>query len=178
MEEVTNHPINEVEWNLISDSNNTSEEDFEDDVEEEEDVDDEEVEENAEEDSEEDVDSDSESSPVDALYSYEPGAVSSVTDMRLDCLKCPICNEYPRKEVYQCINGHSVCNVCIVKMPHCPICRAVYIKKVRNLAVEALLDTMTYNCSYMDDDDFEVGCRQAKIPRNRRTAHEIQCDSK
>ncbi len=110
----------------------------------------------------------------DSLYSNEAGCVSSVTDMKLDCLKCEICNDFPRKQVFQCTKGHSVCSGCIVSMTRCPFCRVIYGRnKMMSLKVEALLDTLTYNCSYRDE-----GCLKTKITRNQRTAHEIQCDHK
>lgn len=117
-------------------------------------------------------DTDAESSR-DSIYSFQPGSVTTVANMQRECLKCPVCPDYPRKEVYQCFNGHIVCNLCYARLTNCPICRVTYGRKIRNLIAEALLDTITHNCSFRAH-----GCWRTNIPRNQLTAHEIQCDHK
>ncbi len=110
-----------------------------------------------------------------SLHSDQPGSVSSMSRAQPDYLKCFVCRDYPRKEVYQCIEGDIVCNECITMITSCPICFKDYgAVKNRNRVAETALDGMTFNCSFMKLE----GCKEANIPRNRRTAHEIQCDHK
>ena len=47
------------------------------------------------------------------------------TDVFLrDLLECPVCMETIKSvPVYQCTNGHVICNGCIEKLNNCPICR-------------------------------------------------------
>ena len=41
-----------------------------------------------------------------------------------DPLECPVCTETIKSlPVYQCANGHALCNDCIEKLNNCPICR-------------------------------------------------------
>ena len=41
-----------------------------------------------------------------------------------DLLECPVCMETIKSlPVYQCANGHALCNDCIKKLNNCPICR-------------------------------------------------------
>ena len=41
-----------------------------------------------------------------------------------DLLECPVCMETIKSlPVYQCANGHALCNDCIEKLNNCPICR-------------------------------------------------------
>ncbi len=61
--------------------------------------------------------------------------------------KCPICFEIPEKEIFQCQNGHTICDVCVQCLSLCPQCR-VGLKpaKIRNRALEEILDLMTFDC--------------------------------
>ena len=53
--------------------------------------------------------------------------IKNVKDLVSICdLKCPVCTEIPRnKTIYQCKNGHFVCNMCHPKLDvkKCPECR-------------------------------------------------------
>ena len=49
---------------------------------------------------------------------------SDIEEYLRDLLECPVCMETIKSvPVYQCINGHVICNVCIEKLNNCPICR-------------------------------------------------------
>lgn len=89
-----------------------------------------------------------------------------------DLLRCPICRQFPRKEVYQCNTGHSVCVNCLTKLLKCPTCQDIY-KKVRNYLVEGLLDSMKFHCSWK-----ESGCQVKPMARKDWTSHEAQCEFK
>ena len=48
------------------------------------------------------------------------------SDPKIDAedLDCPVCFDTTHSiPVYQCTNGHFVCNDCIPKLKECPICR-------------------------------------------------------
>lgn len=50
-------------------------------------------------------------------------------------------------EVYQCRNGHQICSLCVSQCDNCPSCRLPYDNpKIRNRAMENILDTMEFNC--------------------------------
>ena len=54
-------------------------------------------------------------------------------------LNCPVCWETPKSApVFQCPNGHLVCNQCHPKLQKCPICQ-VPLAKIRSLICEQLL---------------------------------------
>ena len=49
---------------------------------------------------------------------------SNFEEYTRDLLECPVCMETIKSvPVYQCANGHVICNDCIEKLNNCPICR-------------------------------------------------------
>ncbi len=86
-------------------------------------------------------------------------------------LKCPVCFEVPEKEIYQCKNGHTICDECSEDMSLCPQCRVEMggDNKIRSRALENLLDMMKFDCSYKAD-----GCT-AKTSRKDITSHFESC---
>ncbi len=85
-------------------------------------------------------------------------------------LECPVCLFVPKKEIYQCKNGHSICHICIAKIVVCPICRvAVDTVKIRNHYAETFLDGMQFTCIWKD-----TGC-DAMIARGELSMHETVC---
>ncbi|CAL8137522.1 unnamed protein product [Orchesella dallaii] len=71
--------------------------------------------------------------------------------------KCLVCLRIPDNEIFQCKNGHSICHNCVANSPiHCPApeCGILYrMGKVRNLALESLLDPIDFECIFK-----AVGC--------------------
>ena len=65
------------------------------------------------------------------------------TDVFLrDLLECPVCIETIRKvPVYQCANGHVICQDCIEKLNNCPICRNDSALR-RNLKLEKIVQRL------------------------------------
>ena len=56
-----------------------------------------------------------------------------------ELLECPVCMETIKSvPVYQCANGHVICNDCIEKMNNCPICRNESALR-RNLKLENIV---------------------------------------
>lgn len=63
-------------------------------------------------------------------------------------VKCPICKDFPDKEIYQCYNGHIICGECSIDLTTCPKCGVAYLEaKVRNSALELLFDSLKFPCS-------------------------------
>ncbi|ODM92666.1 E3 ubiquitin-protein ligase Siah1 [Orchesella cincta] len=87
-----------------------------------------------------------------------------------DHLKCPICFEIPEKEIYQCASGHTICDTCSSSLKLCPQCREPYgTKKIRNRALEQILDSQSFDCNFK-----EKGCKE-KLKRQNITKHSENC---
>ena len=73
-----------------------------------------------------------------------PPVVSSTQSQSTDLeqilfsqLQCPVCTQYTRLPTILYANGHSICNICQQKDPHCPTCRQQFLN-TRNVAIEKL----------------------------------------
>lgn len=86
-----------------------------------------------------------------------------------DLLSCPICLKIPQKEIYQCQNGHVICGQCLSSGVggKCPQCREPLNldHATRNRSLEAILDTMTFDCPLK-----LKGCKE-KLARGRFQMH-------
>ena len=59
-----------------------------------------------------------------------------------DLLECPVCKETIKSvPVYQCNNGHVICNECIRQATSCPICRD-NSKPARSLKLEKIVQRL------------------------------------
>ena len=59
-----------------------------------------------------------------------------------DLLECPVCKETIKSvPVYQCNNGHVICNECIRELTSCPICRN-NSKPARSLKLEKIVQRL------------------------------------
>ncbi|CAL8114785.1 unnamed protein product [Orchesella dallaii] len=87
-----------------------------------------------------------------------------------DHLTCPVCYEVPENEVFQCHDGHTVCGRCSRNLVACPQCRAPYgVRKIRNRALEAILECQEFECQFKD-----LGCTE-KFPRRELSNHIQHC---
>lgn len=112
--------------------------------------------------------------PTRSLGSLETQEASQYSGPDINLLKCQICLHFPRKQVFICPNGHSVCHVCFLKIKLCPTCRTPYrFGPIRNYAIEALLDSMKFPCEWKDE-----GCLQKGFRRSCLIAHVAQCPYK
>lgn len=85
--------------------------------------------------------------------------------------ECPICFDYATPPIYQCQNGHLVCQGCSSKITHCPTCRVLISKpSIRNLQLDRLANTFQFPCKY----NFN-GC-QWKSYWFKKREHEENCD--
>lgn len=55
----------------------------------------------------------------------------------LQLLECPLCKEYMSAPIYQCLSGHTICNVCRPALEKCSTCEE-RIEKTRNFTLEEL----------------------------------------
>ena len=93
-------------------------------------------------------------------------------------LKCPVCYEIPKGEVFQCKFGHLICSPCLdqVKASHnvrCPTCRLslLMIDSIsRNRLAENLINGLNYlvKCTSVDCGEL--------VPFNQFDSHMSSCD--
>ncbi len=86
--------------------------------------------------------------------------------------KCPVCLEIPAGRIFQCDDGHIVCEKCDKGLVACPVCRQsreVY-PAVRVAVIEKILDLMAFDCRYK-----EYGCNQ-KVSRKDLSEHQELCE--
>lgn len=63
--------------------------------------------------------------------------------------ECPICFDFAVPPIYQCQNGHLVCQTCSTKITHCPTCRVPIAEPaIRNLQLDRLAETFQFPCKY------------------------------
>lgn len=85
--------------------------------------------------------------------------------------ECPICFDYAVPPIYQCQNGHLVCQCCSTKITHCPTCRVpIFEPSIRNLQLDRLANTFQFPCKY----NFN-GCQWRSYWFKKRE-HEESCD--
>ena len=70
-------------------------------------------------------------------------------------LDCPVCYDVPESlPIYQCTQGHIICNSCYPKLNNCPVCRVNLKSKIRALIAEKILQKhrdVPYNQSISSD---------------------------
>lgn len=85
--------------------------------------------------------------------------------------ECPICFDYAVPPIYQCQNGHLVCQGCSSKITHCPTCRVpISDPSIRNLQLDRLANSFQFPCKY----NFN-GC-QWKSYWFKKREHEDNCE--
>jgi E3 ubiquitin-protein ligase SIAH1 len=80
----------------------------------------------------------------------EPDKAASIQESLWGMLECPICLEIMCGSIFQCMNGHAVCESCQgVVQKNCPTCREPFpAKKNRNLALEQLAANVLVPCAH------------------------------
>ena len=84
-------------------------------------------------------------------------------------LECPVCMDVPESlPIYQCLQGHIICNVCYPKVDNCPVCRVGLSLQIRALTAEKILRKMLTECKHegcfklkMDIREHEASCEYA-----------------
>jgi hypothetical protein len=73
-------------------------------------------------------------------------------------LTCTICYDAPDKRIYQCVNGHLVCEECDSKLSDraCPVCRDAYnfgtFKRIRNRSAEQSIASLLTTCNECNEE--------------------------
>ena len=58
----------------------------------------------------------------------------------LEWLECPVCLEIMAENpIFSCTKGHNICQKCMGKVQHCPVCKSSLATKARNLFAEKFL---------------------------------------
>ena len=71
-----------------------------------------------------------------------------ITEQLASNLECPVCMDFFTPPIYQCVNGHSLCAYCSDRNTTCPECRSSLSNKVKNIALERMLENIEKNCRY------------------------------
>ena len=65
----------------------------------------------------------------------------------IDDFVCPCCRDYALNPIFECKNGHIICQKCKPKLKSCPICRERYEGDIRNSRLELLALHFKFPCS-------------------------------
>lgn len=76
--------------------------------------------------------------------------------------ECPICLDTLSRPIYQCFRGHLICEICEKKHLKCPTCESSMSRKVRNLAMEELVEKVPMECPN-SIEGCENRCRAAEM---------------
>lgn len=89
----------------------------------------------------------------------------------LRSVECPVCRCVPTPPIYNCRNGHSSCNSCIVRLPSkkCGYCLAQFTK-MRNYPLENLITTRMFKCDFQN-----VGCPIMNLSMSEYDDHVRMC---
>ena len=65
-------------------------------------------------------------------------------------LNCPVCYHTLTESVFQCTNGHLICNSCLdqIQNPVCPSCRCDLSEPIRCRPIELMLQSVPLPCEY------------------------------
>ncbi|KAG5862558.1 hypothetical protein JTB14_016916 [Gonioctena quinquepunctata] len=67
-------------------------------------------------------------------------------------LECPVCYEYMLPPIFQCLNGHSICQTCKVLVTECPMCKNP-VQDTQNFVLEKMTQYLDYPCKF-----HKMGC--------------------
>ena len=84
-------------------------------------------------------------------------------------LECPVCYTIPDSSpIYQCENGHILCQSCRPKLENCPTCRHP-LRNTRSLLAEKVLEKIPVKCTFSRN-----GCT-LRLEKKNVIAHETVC---
>ncbi|KAF5301669.1 hypothetical protein FQR65_LT19204 [Abscondita terminalis] len=112
-------------------------------------------------------------STIETVFKIIPknNKTDDIDETLLTIFECPICNNYMKPPIFQCLSGHSLCNHCRPKLGQCPTCRTGF-GNTRNYSLETLSHRTKFPCLYR-----ELGCRIV-MSASEINKHEIECDVK
>ena len=95
---------------------------------------------------------------------------NNISDAKFqEILQCPVCLQVPKTSpIYQCLNGHIVCNQCHPKLTTCPVCRNV-LGKIRSIISEKMIKQVRFGCKFATE-----GC-PIQLPHADLLDHESKC---
>ena len=103
-------------------------------------------------------------------------------------LKCPVCVDIPVSlPIFQCFNGHIICNFCFPKLESCPVCRVDLILPIRALTAENMWRKMLQECKHkgcnqqiqirnIEEHENTCGMRPSMLQRHIWIHPEFQCN--
>tara|TARA_B110000046_G_scaffold184544_1_gene223312 strand:- start:2760 stop:3527 length:768 start_codon:yes stop_codon:yes gene_type:complete len=84
-------------------------------------------------------------------------------------LECPICQQVKGNAIYQCVNGHLVCNSCAAMISACAVCREPFPeKRIRCLLAEQIVHDLDVpmDCAW--------GCG-VRVKNSEKSGHAKAC---
>ena len=81
---------------------------------------------------------------------WDPLANFHLKNKLQNLIECPVCLKVPKSlRIYQCENGHIICEFCNDRVKECPTCRARK-PEIRALVAEKLIETaeLSLNCAF------------------------------
>lgn len=106
---------------------------------------------------------------ISVIQILSSNSESGVLDEKLlNFLECPICSNFMKPPILQCLSGHSICSTCRPKLGQCPTCRSSF-GNTRNYSLEAVSSGVRYPCVYRD-----FGC-VVTMPPTQIIQHEGEC---
>lgn len=88
----------------------------------------------------------------------------------LELFVCPICWEHIIPPIFQCPNGHIICNICYYKVKLCPTCRISLKNGSRCRNMEMVASNLLYPCCFTIE-----GCNK-KLSFQELRNHEKCCE--
>lgn len=77
----------------------------------------------------------------------KPETAETVLTAAKSYLDCPVCYDTLVSPIYQCQNGHIICNNCIEKLAQCGECRVTLAgARIRNVALENICKSVDVKC--------------------------------
>ncbi|KAJ8601964.1 hypothetical protein CTAYLR_004461 [Chrysophaeum taylorii] len=67
-----------------------------------------------------------------------------------DFATCPVCLYPMAPKIFQCENGHPVCEQCLDRLTICPTCRAGLANPSRNLPLEQIAADVEFECRFSE----------------------------
>ncbi|XP_021831764.1 E3 ubiquitin-protein ligase SINAT3-like [Prunus avium] len=96
-------------------------------------------------------------------------ALSPATSVH-ELLQCPVCKNSMFPPIHQCLNGHTLCSICKLRVNNrCPTCREE-LGDIRCLALEKVAVSLELPCKYCS-----LGCMEI-FPYYSKLKHEAQCN--
>eukprot|EP01066_Platyproteum_vivax_P007919 Platyproteum_vivax@DN3217_c0_g1_i1.p1 len=104
------------------------------------------------------------------LNSCSPVAPGSPESLRtLELLECSVCCDYMQIPIYQCKEGHTLCNDCKAKIRSCPTCRSEDVD-IRCRVLERMAESLhEVNCRFAS-----YGC-SSRLKYTEKNEHELKC---